>query len=241
MYCLFTIQNPSPETAMQVQIYCGASIYAFIRISASVSSVHHADAESVVRSSRRWSYWQMSYLGVSEIMEKTWKTNGNYHMKWNTCSCKIPFVNLLSLMDFPVTCLVYIIQSYGTCLNWFFSSNNSSTKKMTHVECFNSFSRIYEFNLDDKKTTKSLSDPVNINQKIGWTFRTTSWWPSWIQLSLSRDILPPFCTFTKPTGTAAGTAFAVADAKGKPGVCVVPTGRYVSLGFFQKSWQVPIS
>ena len=171
MYCLFTIQNPSPETAMQVQIYCGASIYAFIRISASVSSVHHADAESVVRSSRRWSYWQMSYLGVSEIMEKTWKTNGNYHMKWNTCSCKIPFVNLLSLMDFPVTCLVYIIQSYGTCLNWFFSSNNSSTKKMTHVECFNSFSRIYEFNLDDKKNNKKPFRPSQYQSKNWLNFQ----------------------------------------------------------------------
>ena len=157
------------------------------------------------------------------------RTSGSY-CKFLGCRCKIPSVWILSLharyfrndlldrwwMDSnDLPCL---IQSCGTFLNSFFSSNNSSARKMTHVQLQSIVSTPFEelriqFGWYWFPSNLSVSW-ISINKS--WTFRTTTWWPRWIQLPLSQ-IPPPFSTFTKPTGTAAGTAFAVADARGKPG------------------------
>ena len=139
----------------------------------------------------------MSYLGVSEIMEKPMRTT-----IWNEIHVDVkyhhfrklsraPFVNLLSLMDFPVTFLVWY-NPMGHVSTYFSLQTTPEPKRWlvyNSSRVFQLLLRNYEFNWMTKKTQKKAFQTQSISiKKLGWTFRTTSWWPSWIQRNPSRWI-----------------------------------------------------
>ena len=191
----------------------------------------------------------MSYLGVSEIMEKPMRTT-----IWNEIHVDVkyhhfrklsraPFVNLLSLMDFPVTFLVWY-NPMGHVSTYFSLQTTPQPKRWlvyNSSRVFQLLLRNYEFNWMTKKNPKkafqtqsiSIKKLVELSEPPVGDLVEYSFPSRWISSShhsapsLSQPVLPPVLPLPWQTPEASLASASYQLGRG------IPDGFFENHGRFQ--------